>query len=88
MRWPSRSDDHDFSQRHLSHYLDGDLSARARRRLERHACSQGIRAMKALLRLIGRIDPPDELQAPVSVSDRVRVAAIASPAEPQRDPER
>lgn len=93
MRWPSRSDDHDFSQRHLSHYLDGDLSARARRRLERHAaecpdCSQGIRAMKALLRLIGRIDPPDELQAPVSVFDRVRVAAIASPAEPQRGPER
>jgi anti-sigma factor RsiW len=93
VRWPTRSGDHDFSQRHLSHYVEGDLSARARRRLERHAaecpdCSQGIRAMKALLRLIARIDRPHELQAPASVFDRVRADAIASPAEPQRGPER
>lgn len=83
MRWPTRSGDHDFSQRHLSHYLDGDLSARARRRLERHAaecpdCSQGIRAMKALLRLVARIARPDELQAPASVFDRVRADATLS----------
>lgn len=83
VRWPTRSGDHRFTQRHLSHYVEGDLSARARRRLERHAaecpdCSRGIRAMKALLRLIARIDRPQELEAPASVFDRVRVDATLS----------
>ena len=51
---PGRTDDHQWSQRHLSHYLEGDLRPRARRRLDRHArgcvdCGRGIRAMRALV---------------------------------------
>ena len=43
--------DHEWSQRHLSHYVEGDLRPRSRRRLERHArdcveCGSGIRAMR------------------------------------------
>lgn len=92
MRWFTPSGDHDWSQRHLSHYLEGDLPARARRRLERHAadcpdCNRGIRAMKALLRLIAR-DRTDEIQAPASVFDRVRADATVSSAESDRRPER
>ena len=34
---PGRTDDHQWSQRHLSHYVEGDLRPRARRRLDRHA---------------------------------------------------
>jgi hypothetical protein len=44
--------------------------------------------MKALLRMISRIDRPPGLQAPASVFDRVRVDAMSSPAEPQQGPER
>ena len=45
-----RADDHQWSQQHLSHYVEGDLRPRARRRLDRHArdcvdCGRGIRAI-------------------------------------------
>ncbi len=51
---PGRTDDHQWSQRHLSHYVEGDLRPRAQRRLDRHArgcvdCGRGIRAMRALV---------------------------------------
>ncbi|HEY6786934.1 MAG TPA: anti-sigma factor [Trebonia sp.] len=76
----SRADDHQWSQRHLSHYAEGDLSPRARRRLERHAedcadCSRGIRAMRALLRLIPGIEGRETVRAPAGIFDRVRGAA-------------
>lgn len=56
MRLPRRRDPHAWSQKHLSHYVEGDLTRRARLRLELHAadcpdCSRGILAMRALLRL-------------------------------------
>src|SRR5271155_5490632 len=52
----SRADDHQWSRQHLSADARGDLSPRARRRLERHAencadCGRAIRAMRALARL-------------------------------------
>ena len=52
MGMPGRTDDHQWSQRHLSHYVEGELRPRARRRLDRHArgcadCGRGIRAMRA-----------------------------------------
>jgi len=80
----ARAGDHDWSQRHLSHYVEGDLTARARRRLERHAadcpdCSRGIRAMKSLLGLIARIDRPGGVHAPASVFDRVRADTTPTP---------
>ena len=75
-----KRDDHEWSQEHLSHYVDGDLSWRARRRLELHAedcpdCSRGIRAMRALLRLIHGAADRTGIRAPESIYDRVRAAA-------------
>jgi anti-sigma factor RsiW len=80
----ARAGDHDWSQGHLSHYVEGDLTARARRRLERHAaecpdCSRGIRAMKALLGLIARIDTSGDIPAPASPFDRVRADTPSTP---------
>jgi anti-sigma factor RsiW len=87
----TRTDDHDWSQRHLSHYVERDLPAWARRRLERHAaecpdCGRAIRAMKSLLRLIARVDPPGEIHTPDTLFDRLHAEAInsANP-EPSED---
>src|ERR1700730_3880503 len=81
----TRTDDHDWSQRHLSHYVERDLTSRARRRLERHAaecpdCGRAIRAMKALLRLIARVDPPGTIHTPVTLFKRPHADGIDSPA--------
>jgi len=79
-----RRDDHQWSQRRLSHYAGGDLSARARRRLERHAedcvdCGRGIRAMRALLRLIPAIEGGEVVRAPAGIFDRVRSGGAEHP---------
>lgn len=77
MRLLRRGDEHVWSQQHLSHYVEGDLNWRARRRLELHAeecpeCGLGIRALRALLRLLhGSVDRSDA-HAPASIFDRVR----------------
>jgi Putative zinc-finger len=73
----SRTDDHQWSQQHLSHYVEGDLGRRARRRLDRHAkdcvdCGRGIRAMRALLRLIPGIEGTQATRAPAGIFDKVR----------------
>jgi anti-sigma factor RsiW len=75
-----KRDDHGWSQGHLSHYVEGDLSWRARRRLELHAedcpdCSRAIRAMRALLRLMHGAADRSPARAPESIYDRVRAAA-------------
>jgi anti-sigma factor RsiW len=75
-----RDDAHEWSQEHLSHYIEGDLSRRARRRLELHAaecpdCSRGIRALRALLRLMHRAGEPSGERVPASIFDRVRADA-------------
>jgi Putative zinc-finger len=74
------SDDHQWSQQHLSHYAEGDLGPRARRRLDRHAgqcgdCGRGLRAMRALLRLIPGVEDANPVRAPAGIFDRVRAAA-------------
>lgn len=80
MRFLRRGASHDWSQRHLSHYVEGDLSWLGRRRLELHAeqcpeCSLGIRALRSLVRLMhGAADRPREI-APRSIFDRVRAEA-------------
>jgi anti-sigma factor RsiW len=76
--------DHHWSQRHLSHYVEGDLTPRARRRLDRHArncadCGRGIRAMRALLYAVQRLDGLAGIRAPATIFDRVRPAAAAGP---------
>jgi len=89
----SRTDDHQWSQQHLSHYVEGDLRRRARRRLERHAddcadCGRGIRAMRALLRLIPGIAGSEAIGAPAGIFDRVRSGGTASTADDPPAPPR
>lgn len=78
--------DHRWSQAHLSHYVEGDLNPRARRRLDRHArdcadCGRGIRAMRALVYSIQGLDGLAGIRAPATIFDRVRPAAAGgSPA--------
>lgn len=49
--------DHRFAQRHMSDLVDGDLSARRRRRIERHAdlCRKCGPLRRALVRLVGEL---------------------------------
>ena len=79
--------DHQWSQRHLSHYVDGDLGRRARRRLDRHArdcaaCERGLRAMRALAQAVRALDGLAGVRAPAAIFDRVRLAAAGGPPAP------
>ena len=79
MRVPGRTDDHEWSQQHLSHYVEGDLRPHARRRLDRHArdcveCGRGIRAMRALVYAAHGLGGPAGIRAPATNFDRVRSA--------------
>ena len=79
MGMPGRSDDHRWSQQHLSHYVEGELHPRARRRLGRHArdcveCGRGIRAMRALVYAVQGLDGLAGVRAPATIFDRVRLA--------------
>jgi hypothetical protein len=80
MRLRKRRDDHAWSQDHLSHYVEGDMSWRSRRRLELHAeecpdCSLGIRAVRALLRLLNGSSERTKPHAPAGILERVRADA-------------
>ena len=80
MRLLRRRDAHEWSQRHLSQYVDGDLGRLARRRLEHHAqdcpeCSRGIRAVRALLRYMHTAIDDWVEPAPPSIFDKVRADA-------------
>ena len=85
---PSLSDDHEWSQQHLSHYVEGELGPRARRRFDRHAlgcvdCGRGIKAMRALVYAVQGLDGLAGVRAPATIFDRVRLAgAGGSPASP------
>jgi anti-sigma factor RsiW len=80
----SYAKDHQWSQRHLSHYVEGDLSSRARRRLDRHArdcadCGRGLRAMRALVRAVHGLDALADARTPATIFDRVRSAGSTPP---------
>ena len=81
-------DDHQWSQQHLSHYVEGDLRLLARRRLDRHArdcvdCWRGIRAMRALVYAARGLDGLAGVRAPATIFDRVRLAGTGgSPSSP------
>jgi Putative zinc-finger len=86
MRLRKRRDDHAWSQEHLSHYVEGDMSWRSRKRLELHAkecpdCSLGIRALRALVRLLGGSPEPAEARAPAGIFERVRADAPRAEAD-------
>ena len=79
MSMPGRTGDHQWSQQHLSHYVDGELRPRARRRLDRHArecvdCERGLRAMRALVYAVHGLDGLAGVRAPATIFDRVRRA--------------
>jgi hypothetical protein len=74
-----RADDHQWSAQHLSHYVEGDLSPGASRRLDRHAgqcveCGRGLRAVRAMLRALAGT-AADGVRAPTGILDRARAAA-------------
>jgi anti-sigma factor RsiW len=88
MGMPGRADDHQWSQQHLSHYVEGDLSPRARRRLDHHArdcveCGPGLRAMRALVYSVQGLDGLAGVRAPATVFDRVRATAAGSSPSPR-----
>ena len=79
MGMPGRTDDHQWSQQHLSHYVEGELRPRARHRLDRHArecvdCGRGIRAMRALVHGFQGLGGLAGVGEPVTIFDRVRLA--------------
>jgi Putative zinc-finger len=79
MRVPGQAASHQWSQQHLSHYAEGDLTARARRRLDLHAldcvdCERGLRAVRALRRVLAA-DGSSGVRAPAGILDRARAAA-------------
>ena len=81
---PGRTGDHQWSQQHLSHYVEGELRPHARRRLDRHArecveCGRGIRAMRALVYAVQGLDGLAGVRAPATIFDRVRLAAGGPP---------
>jgi anti-sigma factor RsiW len=83
-----RAGDHEWSQRHLSHYVEGELRPRARRRLDRHArgcvdCGRGILAMRALVHAVRGLDGLAGIRAPATIFDRVRLAGPGAAASSQ-----
>ncbi len=79
MRLSGQDGDHQWSQRHLSHYAEGDLPERSRRRLDRHArdcvdCERGLRAVRALRRVLA-VAGGEQVRAPAGILDRARAAA-------------
>jgi anti-sigma factor RsiW len=88
MGMPGSTDDHQWSQQRLSHYVEGDLRPRARRRLDRHArdcadCGRGIRAMRALVYAVQGLDGLAGVRAPTAIFDRVRLAGPGGPRSSQ-----
>jgi len=82
------AEDHQWSQRHLSHYVEGDLSRRARHRLDRHArdcvdCGRGLRALRALAHAVQRLDGLAGVRAPATIFDLVRPAGSGGSPAPQ-----
>lgn len=86
----SFSRDHRWAQRHLSHYVEGDLPDTRRRRLDRHVadcpdCARGVRAMLALVRgfaaLRGR-----PATMPAGVLERFRAETGGEDSAPSRRP--
>jgi len=74
--------DHDWAQRHLSHYVEGDLRPGQRRRLDRHAlgctdCGRGLASMRALVAAARSLGGPPGI-APGGMFDRVRQASGAA----------
>jgi anti-sigma factor RsiW len=72
--------DHRWAPGHMSAYLDGELAARARARLERHTeecpeCRGVLYTLRRILGLLQRLPPPKVEETPdiaAAVSRRLR----------------
>lgn len=81
-------DDHRWTQRHISQYVEGELSPRGRRRFHRHAqgcteCTRAVRAMRALVYAMQGLGGPAGVRAPATMFSRVRLADPAGPGSPE-----
>ena len=67
--------DHQWAPEHMSGYLDGDLAARARARMERHLaeCADCRRLLAGLRAVVGGLH---RLPAPGGGLDAVQIAAL------------
>jgi anti-sigma factor RsiW len=68
--------DHRFAQRHMSDFVDGALSARRQRRIQRHAdaCPQCGPLRRALVRLVGELR---RLRAAVAADGSIAPLVVA-----------
>jgi anti-sigma factor RsiW len=74
--------DHRWVPAHLSAYLDGELGARGRARVQRHAracreCRRLLQSVREMLALL-RAQPPARAPAPAELASAVR-ARLAEP---------
>ena len=74
--------DHRWAPGHMSAYLDGELAARARARMERHAdecpeCRGVLYALRRILGLLQRLPPPSVEETPdIAAAVRRRLRAL------------
>jgi hypothetical protein len=84
---PGHAGDHEWSQRHLSHYVEGDLRPRAPPPPGPPpgggaGGGRGLRAMRALVYAAQGLDGLAGVRAPAAIFDRARQAGPASTAAP------
>ena len=76
--------DHRWTPKRLSPYVDGELSRRARARLDRHVadcpeCGGALHSLRRMLVRLEGVSPPVENPAPEAVAAAVR-ARLSDPA--------
>ncbi len=78
--------DHRWVPAHMSDYLDGDLGARPRRRLEDHVaecaqCRRTLAALRAMLTALHALPPPraEAQAARIATAVRLRLSSDAGP---------
>ena len=77
---PGRAGDHQWSQQHLSHYVEGELRPRGPAagstgtRGTASDCGRGLRAMRAVVHALQGLDGLAGARAPATIFDRVRLA--------------
>jgi anti-sigma factor RsiW len=76
--------DHRWAPAHMSEYLDGDLAARGRARMERHVgecrdCRTVLAELRLVVDYLHRLPPPAGGDGPAQIAAAVRVRLTAPP---------